>query len=73
MTNLLRWTRGSDGHLFLQVLEDTEDMTKWKSYTLSKFYEPDISIKGLRISKGFRTAQNCLKEGYRYIPTKENE
>lgn len=73
MTNLLRWVRGVDGYLFLQVLEDTEDQTKWKNYTLSKFYESDIFIKGLKVSKGFRTAQNCLKEGYRYTPTRENE
>lgn len=72
MTNLLRWTRGLDGHLFLQVLEDTEDRTKWKSYTASKFYEPDTIVKGLRMSKGFRTAQNCIKEGYQYLPSKEN-
>ena len=73
MTNLLRWVRGFDGHLVLEVLEDTEDQTKWKSYTRSKFYEPDTIVKGLRVSKGFRTAQNCLKGGHQYMPTKENE
>lgn len=63
MEKLIRWKRGSDGYLFLQVLqEDT-----WVSYTQATHRKPDFQIPGVRNSCGFATAQRYLELGYKYI------
>ena len=60
---LIRWKRGSDGHLFLQVLQNNN----WVSYTQAVHKKPDYDIPGVRNSKGFATAQEYLRLGYKYI------
>ena len=63
MEKLIRWKRGSDGYLFLQVLQNGN----WVSYTQATHKKPDFQIPGVRNSKGFATAQRYLELGYKYI------
>lgn len=65
---LIRWKRGSDGYLFLQVLQtNSENKPTWVSYTQATHKKPDFQIPGVRNSKGFPTAQRYLELGYKYI------
>ena len=59
---LIRQKRDSEGHLFLQVLQDNN----WVSYTQAVHRRPDYDIPGVRNSKGFATAQKYLELGYKY-------
>lgn len=68
MDKLIRWKRGSDGYLFLQVLQtNSENKPTWVSYTQATHKKPDFQIPGVRNSKGFATAQRYLELGYKYI------
>lgn len=68
MNKLIRWKRGSDGYLFLQVLQtNSENMATWVSYTQATHKRPDYPVPGVRNSKGFATAQRYLELGYKYI------
>ena len=67
MDKLLRWRRGSDGFLFLQVLQD--DI--WVSYTQATHRKSDYQIPGIRNSRGFATAQEYLRLGYSYVKFEE--
>jgi len=65
---LLRWKRGSDGYLFLQVLQtNSENKLAWVSYAQATHKKPDFQIPGVRNSRGFATAQRYLELGYKYI------
>lgn len=68
MDKLLRWKRGTDGYLFLQVLQNNN----WVSYTQATYRKPDTQIPGIRNSLGFPTAQEYLRQGYKYIKFEEN-
>ena len=67
MDKLIRWKRGSDGHLFLQVLQNDT----WVSYTQATHKKSDYNIPGIRNSKGFATAQKYLSLGYKYVKFEE--
>lgn len=67
MDKLLRWRRGSDGFLFLQVLQDDG----WVSYTQATHKQPDYLMPGIKTSKGFSTAQKYLSLGYEYVKFEE--
>lgn len=57
---LLKWTRSKLGeNLHLQYADDG---INWKHYKNSPFFEPDTYS-----SSGYRTAQNLLRQGYRYL------
>lgn len=68
MDKLLRWKRGRDGYLFLQVLQNDN----WVSYTQATHNKLDYNVPGVRNSKGFATAQRYLELGYKYIKFEEN-
>lgn len=68
MNKLIRWKRDSDGYLFLQVLQDDT----WASYTQATHKKPDYNMPGIKMSKGFATAQEYLRLGYSYIKFEEN-
>lgn len=73
MSKLLRWKRGSDNYLFLQVLQiNSEGKPAWVHYTQAIHKKPDYSTPGIRNSKGFATAQEYLKRGYSYVKFEEN-
>lgn len=70
---LIRWKRGSDGYLFLQVLQtNSENKATWVSYTQATHKKPEFQIPGVRNSKGFATAQEYLRLGYSYVKFEEN-
>jgi hypothetical protein len=76
MNNYVRWHRVDD-ELQVQVAEFTDVVIdslptahSWKSYKLSKNYVPDTLETGYSVSfksKGFRTFQNCVKQGYKVV------
>jgi hypothetical protein len=68
MDKLLRWKRNSEGHLFLQVLQNDV----WVSYTQATYKQPDYQMLGIKTSEGFATAQKYLTLGYRYVRFEEN-
>jgi hypothetical protein len=68
MNKLLRWKRGSKGHLFLQVLQ--KDV--WVNYTQATHTQPDYQMPGIKTSEGFATAQKYLSLGYKYVKFEEN-
>lgn len=68
MNKLIRWKRGSDGYLFLQIHQDDS----WVSYTQAIHKRPDYPVPGVRNSKGFATAQRYLELGYSYVKFEEN-
>lgn len=67
MDKLLRWKRNSEGHLFLQVLQNDV----WINYNQAIHRQPDYSMPGIVMSKGFSTAQKYLSLGYRYVEFEE--
>lgn len=72
---LMQWRRRSDDKLVLFVKDGLEK--PFVPYTLSKFYEPDYKVPFFgsnppKPSMGFRTAQNVLKRGGKYLPIDES-
>jgi hypothetical protein len=64
MKKLMQWRRvGEDLVLFLQESEE------WQRYDKTKYYQADISLPGLKPSKGFRTSQKLLNQGWTFIPS----
>lgn len=73
MDKLIRWKRGTDGYLFLQVLQtNSESKPTWVSYTQATHKRPDYQMPGIQMSKGFATAQRYLELGYSYVKFEEN-
>lgn len=60
----MQWQRQENEKLELFVKEDGA----WKLYTSSKNFVKDSSLPGA--SRGFETFRNCLKKGYKVLPTK---
>lgn len=59
MKKLMKWVR-TDGSLHLEVLVDGV----WKHYKNSPLVKADAAISS---NSGFATAQNCLRNGYKYM------
>lgn len=67
MNKLLRWKRTTSGELSLQVLQD--DI--WVNYLQATHKQPDYQMPGIKMSKGFATAQKYLTLGYEYISSQK--
>ena len=73
MEKLIRWKRGSDEYLFLQVLQpNSENKPVWVSYTQATHRQSDYQMPGIVTSKGFATAQKYLSLGYKYVKFEED-
>jgi hypothetical protein len=71
---LIRWKRNSSGNLFLEVLQmlPNSDKASWVSYTQATHTRPDYQMPGIKMSKGFATAQRYLSLGYKYVKFEED-
>lgn len=61
----MQWQRESNGTLVLFIWSN--ESKKWIRYNNHPCRVPDHQIPNG--SSGFATAQNLLKQGYKYIPT----
>lgn len=53
----------------------TVDGFNWYHYTnplFSSFRKPETVLGGIQTSKGYRTAQHCLKLGFKYLDKEGN-
>lgn len=69
---LMQWKRveGSNDNISSLQLWLTLDGLNWYHYTNPLFNhlrKPESNVEGA--SKGFNTAQHCLKLGFKYVPT----
>lgn len=68
---LMQWRENNDQlSLYLTV-----DGSNWYHYTnplFSAYCKPDTILEGIQTSKGYRTAQSCLKLGFKYLDKEGN-
>ena len=69
--NKVQWQRKDDG-VELYVFEcDNNGRGRWKPYTQSRLFTPDIKMEGA--SRGLQTFRKCLSAGYTVLDLKGNE
>ena len=61
-----RSTSSSQGEKVLHIR--VNEGSPWKIYTaFPEYCQPDLALPGIKCSKGFRTAQHCLGQGFKYV------
>lgn len=62
MVKELRWVK-LDGK---KQLFFSHEPGHWQHYTMHPLYQPDFNMPGIKVSRGFRTSQILLQNGYTY-------